>query len=131
MCGAVEAADYRLNERQPDEESYSTIYFSLVILGDFGRYVVEWGMKHFSRYKYGEAFPVRETWEQKLVKSRWRKFERSLTSEQCAELERIAKEKSEDQPSGGDDLITAFHASLTEEQSELLRAAWQYPRAGR
>lgn len=120
---------YGFREKQPDEESYSTIYSSLMSLGDFGRYVVETGMHHFSRYKCGEAFPGREAWEPKLVKSKWREFERSLTAEQRAELERIAEARSVDQPLRDiDPMTSAFHVALTTKQSELLGAAWQHPR---
>ena len=53
---------YGFKEKQPDEESYNTIRFSLMDLGDFGRYVVESGVHNFSRYRYGEDFPEREKW---------------------------------------------------------------------
>lgn len=120
---------YGFKEKQPDDKSYSTIYFSLMSLGDFGRYVVESGMRHFSRYKYGEVFPERETWEPKLIKTKWRKFERSLTAEQHAELERIAAARGTDQPLSELDLmIGAFRASLTKKQSKLLDASWSHTR---
>lgn len=40
-------AKYGYKENQPDNESYSTINFSLFTMGDFGRYVVESGIHHF------------------------------------------------------------------------------------
>lgn len=115
---------YGFKKDLSDEESYSTIYFSLMSFGDFGRYVVESGMDHFSRYKRGEIFPDREAWEPKLVKKKWREFERSLTTKQRLELEMLAAAEESGQPLT--EVVGAFHASLTKKQSELLGASWRY-----
>ena len=48
---------YGWHKDQPDEESYSSIRFSLLSMGDFGRYVVESGLRHFSRYRVGHEYP--------------------------------------------------------------------------
>ncbi len=52
---------YGFKENQPDAKDYSTIRFSLMGMGDFGRYVVEPGVHNFSRYRHGEEFPEKET----------------------------------------------------------------------
>lgn len=48
---------YGFKKEQPVEESYGSIRFSLMSMGDFGRYVVESGMHHFTRHRIGKVVP--------------------------------------------------------------------------
>ncbi|WP_206209216.1 hypothetical protein, partial [Streptomyces sp. SID10362] len=52
-------AKYGWREGQPADESYSSIDFSLMGMGDFARYVVQSGVHHFSRYHTGQTYPER------------------------------------------------------------------------
>lgn len=121
---------YGFRENQPDEESYSTIFFSLMSMGDFGRYVVEAGMHYFSRYKHGVDYPSREPREPRLIKSRLKAFEGSLTRRQRAQLEEIvAANDGETDPSGVlDPKMNRFLSSLSKRQSDLFEASWRRPR---
>jgi len=115
---------YGFKENQPDEESYSTIRFSLMGMGDFGRYVVESGVHNFSRYRYGGKFPEREPWpEPRFIKSRWHAFEKTLSPEQREELMKaLEKAKSSEPP-----VASGFVSSLSEEQYRLLHSVWKQP----
>jgi hypothetical protein len=73
---------YGFRQNQPASESYSSIYFSVLGMGDFGRYVVESGVRHFSRFRIGQKYPEREERAPRFVKSRWRAFVGSLDPEQ-------------------------------------------------
>lgn len=75
-------AKYGWHKDQPDDESYLSIRLSVLSMGDFGRYVVESGLRHFSRYRNGRQFPERETREARFIKSRWKKFVASLNDDQ-------------------------------------------------
>jgi hypothetical protein len=120
---------YGFKEKQPDEESYSTIRFSLMGMGDFGRYVVESGVRNFSRYRYGEVFPEREASpEPRFIKSRWKAFEKTLTPEQREDLGKLLEDAAASEPPGPVGLTASgFWSSLSEEQSELLRSVWKQP----
>jgi hypothetical protein len=117
---------YGYKENQSDDRSYSSLWFSLMSLGDFGRYVVESGMNHFSRYRLGEEFPKRDNAEPRFVKSKWKAFEKSLSDEQKAQLEEITRER-------GDAHFARWTSGqsidLTQEQWDLLAASWRYPKS--
>ena len=51
-------------------------------MGDFGRYVVESGLHHFSRYRFGQEYPERQDRKPRFVKSRWEIFVASLSKKQ-------------------------------------------------
>lgn len=107
-----------------ESESYGAIWSSLFVMDDFGRYVVESGMHHFSRYRHGQAKPKRETQEPRLIKTRWKKFIRSLTPSQVAEWERWQSQDSP-APALAEWLFEESSPDrLTEEQWKLYRAAW-------
>jgi hypothetical protein len=114
-----------------DNENYGTLRFSLMSMGDFGRYVVESAIREFSHFPrdkpYPEPEPVRES---RLVKSRWAKFLRSLSEEQADRLIAIAaaSDDSEESPSALDTIRQGFYVDLTSEQHELLAASWTQPR---
>ena len=73
---------YRWHKDQPDDESYVSILHSLMTFGDFGRYVVESGVRKFSRYRIGRDYPKHERHEPRFIKSRWQKFVATLTDDQ-------------------------------------------------
>ncbi|PZS15395.1 MAG: hypothetical protein DLM60_17225 [Pseudonocardiales bacterium] len=64
-------AKYGWRKDQPADESYSSIDFSLMGMGDFARYVVEPGVRQFSRYRIGQPYPEWQRREPRFVKSRW------------------------------------------------------------
>ena len=80
-------AKYGWRQDQPDDQSYVTISVSLLSMGDFGRYVVESGLHHFSRYRIGQEYPERQVRGPRLIKSRWKIFVASLDKEQKESLE--------------------------------------------
>jgi hypothetical protein len=117
---------YRWQKDQPNNESYSSITFSLSSMGDFARYVIEPAMHHFSRYRIGENYPERKPREPRFVKSRWAQFVASLTDDQKAALaERLAEPE---QISSLDFVRPQQKISLTDEQWKLFNAAFVYPK---
>lgn len=116
---------------QPDNESYGTLRFSLMSMGDFGRYVVESAMRDFSQFPRDKPYPEPEPVpESRVVKSRWAKFLRSLSEEQTDQLIAIvgASDDAEESPSALDMIRQGFYRDLTPEQHELLAASWSQPR---
>ena len=120
---------YGFRNGQPDDESYSTIRFSVMELGDFGRYVVKFGVQNFSRYRYSEESPEMQPWpEPRIIKSRWNAFEKALTPEQRKELAKLSEEATASVLPGSLKLSSSeFRSSLNEEQSELLRSVRKQP----
>lgn len=122
---------YGSKANQPDSESYGTLRFSLMSMGDFGRYVVESAMRDFSRFPRGKPYPEPEPIpESRVVKSRWAKFIRSLSDEQTEQL--IALPGMTDEADGSPSHVATarvgFYRDLTPEQHELLAATWTQPR---
>ncbi len=117
---------YRWQKDQPDNESYSSITFSLSKMGDFSRYVIEPGMHHFSRYRIGEKYPDRKPRTPRVIKARWNKFVASLSDDQMALIDRFAEDSA--QPVSKLDLLRSNEEPLTKEQWNLLDAAFVYPK---
>jgi len=124
---------YGFREDRPRDESYTTILYSLIGMGDFGRYVVESGVQNFSRYQYGEAFPEKETSPgPRLIKTRWKAFEKTLSPEQREKLAKLETDATASTPPGQLDLIASgFWGALTKDQSELLDSVWKQPQKRR
>ncbi len=118
---------YGYTDRRRYEESFSSIYSSVLSMGDFGRYVVEDVSQHFSRYRVGTGYPPRRARPSpRLIRTRWRRFLASLTAEQRGAF---------DSNEPGDGFHFTLWASgmasgLTEEQQTLLSASWTSPRHG-
>jgi hypothetical protein len=118
---------YGVHEDRPTNASYTSIFYSIFELGDFGRYVVESGLHHFSRFRTGEVRPDRVPREPRFVRKRWERFVRSLSEAQASDL---ADQMKVPDPSAlgtprrlrlvGDDL-------LSREQRDLLQDVWVYP----
>lgn len=121
-------AKYGWHKDQPDDESYSSINFSLMGMGDFARYVVEPGVRQFSRYRIDRPYPERQRRTPRFVKSRWQKFVASLSDEQKAALadELRNPEKQGLNPLGF--LLRREEDPLSEEQRKLCDAAFVYPK---
>ncbi|MET4095818.1 hypothetical protein [Arthrobacter sp. UYCu712] len=122
-------AKYGWDKDQPDDESYSSIYFSLLSLGDFGRYVVESGLHHFSRYRTGSEYPEPLHKKPRFVRARWKTFVTSLSDDQKHALETLVRDPEPGRviqlsllQYRGDDL-------LTDEQYKLLDSVYVYPKA--
>lgn len=121
-------AKYGWRKDQPDDESYSSINRSLLSMGDFGRYVVESGLHHFSRYRIGQIYPERQYREPRIIKSRWRSFVASLSDEQRRML---ANWERDPESQGMSRLYFPLRREddpLSETQRALLDAAFVYPK---
>lgn len=117
---------YGLKERQPDNESYSSIRFSMMSLGDFGRYVVESGMHHFTRYRIGEVVPEAEPRERRFFTTRWKRFLKKLDEAQLADLGTLANDDAA--PDFIELLRSRFLSSLSSEQHDLFSSCWERPK---
>ncbi|MFF8444117.1 hypothetical protein ACF07U_25025 [Streptomyces californicus] len=121
-------AKYGWREGQPADESYSSIDFSLMGMGDFARYVVQSGVHHFSRYHTGQTYPERRSREPRCIKSRWEKFVASLSDEQKVTLADELRNPEEQNLSPLELLLNHAEDPLSEEQRELWDAAFAYPK---
>jgi hypothetical protein len=119
---------YGFQEKQPDEESYSSIRLSLMSMGDFGRYVVGPGMRMFSSFRRDRPLPLGEPRPRpQLIKVRWNSFLRSLTANQRRSLDEIVRKESTGDFNQLTLLLSGFQSTLTKEQSTLLNSAWKEP----
>ncbi|ARF75931.1 hypothetical protein B7C62_29435 [Kitasatospora albolonga] len=121
-------ATYGRREGLLPSESYSSVLFSLMGLGDFARYVVRPGVHHFSRHRVGRPFPGRERREPRFVRSRWTKFLASLTERQKTELADRLRNPEEQALSQWELLIHGEDDPLSGEQRELWEAAFVLPK---
>lgn len=124
--------EQRINEKygyrndQVDEERYTTIWSSVMGMGDFGRYVIESGVHNFTRYRIGEPIPEREPDPPpRIIESKWKGFLASLTAEQLQTLEELTSEEDHTALSR---IRIKFHTGLTPQQLELFAAAWRKPK---
>jgi hypothetical protein len=118
---------YPYGEGTTDQTSYASIFFSALEGGDFGRYVIESGMSHFSRTPLSQPLPVpQQEPPRRFLATRWKKFLRSLAPEQRSRAETLIGITEPD-------VLTAmvemneFISSLTAEQIRLLFDSWQQP----
>ncbi|MGH3766387.1 MAG: hypothetical protein ACRDTX_14765 [Pseudonocardiaceae bacterium] len=121
-------AKYGWCEDQPDDESYSSIDFSLMGMGDFARYVVQPGVHEFSRYRIGQPYPERQRREPRFVKSRWEKFVDSLSDEQKMALADWLRNPEEQAMNPLRFLLQREEDPLSEEQRKLWDAVFVYPK---
>jgi hypothetical protein len=121
-------AKYGWREDQPDDESYSSIYFSLMGIGDFARYVVQSGVHEFSRYRIGQPYPERPRREPRFVKSSWTKFVASLRDEQKAAMADWLRNPEEQTMNPLRFLLQREEDPLTKEQRELWNTVFVYPK---
>jgi hypothetical protein len=119
---------YGWREGQSDNESYSAVHSSVLSMGDFGRYVVESGMHYFSRYRFGQEYRESRRREPRFIKSRWAKFVASLTREQQEELADWLRNPEQGKLSRLRFMMRGEEDPLTDEQYELLDAAFVYPK---
>lgn len=125
---------YGWQEGQADEERYSSVLSSVLHHGDFGRYVIEPGVRMFSRHPLTKPYPDEETEsgeEPTIVKTRWNKFVRSLTADQHAQLDLLLQTDPKDDLEGLERIGREFSASLTPEQSRLYWDSYRRPRRRR
>ncbi|HEY1831359.1 MAG TPA: hypothetical protein VGG38_14075 [Acidimicrobiales bacterium] len=120
-------AKYGFKDGQPDNESYSSIYFSLMSMGDFARYVVEAGLRHFSRYRNGQNLHNDEAETETDQVARWVRFCRSLGKAKSEELAKILSEDREPTNPLRDDL-DKYVERLTNRQRKLWDRIWERPR---
>jgi hypothetical protein len=105
-------------------DSHSLLYFSLFSLGDFGRYVVENYVGHFSRYLQAEVVPSKNDLEYMEKEKRIAKFLSSLSSEQEATLNDKLTQLSQSQSNTSLDVrLSPDELQLTTQQYQLLNAA--------
>lgn len=113
---------YGWQEGQPDEERYSSVLHSVLSHGDFGRYVVEPGIRMFSRHPLSKPYPEPEAEPDggpTIVKSRWSKFVRSLDPDQRQQLELLLEAESTEALIQLETIRSSFSDSLTSVQSGL------------
>ncbi|WP_374539149.1 hypothetical protein [Micromonospora aurantiaca (nom. illeg.)] len=134
---------YGWKEDTPEDQNYSSIYFSVLSLGDFGRYVVESGLRYFSRHPIAEPYPDRPDRTPRFDTERWDTFVASLTPEQSTQLQDFlsAPDPHSMRVNRLAHLLTDYGADattipplsvapedpLTEAQHNLLDAVWIYP----
>lgn len=111
---------------QSDEESYGSVRSSVLGYGDFGRYVIESGLRHFSRYRIEKAYKAREPREPRLLKKKWAVFVASLTNQQRAALREQMETPNRWWLYVGS-LSNGEPPRLSAEQHDLLNAAWRNP----
>jgi hypothetical protein len=121
-------AKYGWHKDQPDDESYSSISFSLLSMGDFGRYVVEAGLHYFSRYRIGQEYPEHEYRKPRFIKSRWEKFVASLSDDQKEALADWLRDPEQSEMGRLGFLLRHEDDLLSDEQRELLDAVFVYPK---
>ena len=120
---------YGYREGQPDDERYTTVWSSVMGMGDFGRYVVESGVHNFTRYRFGETIPERKPDPPpRIIESKWKRFVASLTDEQRQTLEELSSEENQGALSR---IRIKFHTGLTQEQLARFDAAWTQPKRRR
>ncbi|GAC1381859.1 MAG: hypothetical protein NVSMB48_10760 [Marmoricola sp.] len=119
---------YGWHKGQPADESYSSIRFSLLSMGDFGRYVVGSGLHHFSRYRIGKEFPERQDRTPRVVKARWRRFLATLTAEPKVALSKLGPAPEDLMENSWLTHRRQFMESLSAEQVELLNSVRVYPK---
>ncbi len=119
---------YGWHKDQPDDESYSSINFSLMTMGDFARYVVEPGVHEFSRYRIRKPYPERQGRRPRFVKSAWLKFVASLSDEQKKTLSDWLENPEERAMSPLRFMISGEKDPLTEQQRRLWDAVFVYPK---
>ncbi|MEV4237048.1 hypothetical protein AB0J47_17935 [Nocardia sp. NPDC049737] len=121
-------AKYVSKEGQPDDEHYSAIYHSLFRTGDFGHYVVESGLHHFTRYRIGQQPPKGGPREPRFIQRRWQKFVDSLNDAQVNTMADWLNDPGKQ---------TMWHFSsqrlhqefgLSDDQVRLLHAVIEHPR---
>ncbi|MFI7024752.1 hypothetical protein ACIBMZ_18745 [Micromonospora sp. NPDC049900] len=123
-------AKYGRYDDMPPEDDYLSVFISVLGMGDFGRYVVESGMHHFSRYRVGQPRPDRRTGyaRPRLIKSRWAAFLASLSSEQKAEHAALLANPQPHAIALRRYKLRTGQDPFTVEQQELLDAVWKYPK---
>jgi hypothetical protein len=121
-------AKYGWREGQPDDQSYSSIYSSVLSMGDFGRYVVESGLDNFSRYRIGQEYPERGHREPRVIKTRWNKFVASLSDKQKDALADQLRDPAQDEFSSLSLMLQPKKNPLSKKQRELYDAAIVYPK---
>jgi hypothetical protein len=119
---------YGWHKDQPDNESYSSLHFSLFVMGDFGRYVVGSGLRHFSRYRIGRAYPVEGHRRPRFVKRRWEMFVASLTDEQKAEIADYLNDPEHRTLNRLKYLVLDREDPLSDDQWKMLDACFVYPK---
>lgn len=119
-------ARYPHGEGTTHQTSYGSIIWSLHGLADFGRYVVDSGIQHFAKVPLSQPLPTPEPpGESRFLKTRWREFVKSLSTEQAARASALFD--TEEPSPLFDEEARQFLSELSEEQNELLRACWQRP----
>ncbi|MFC4109999.1 hypothetical protein ACFOX0_29255 [Micromonospora zhanjiangensis] len=113
----------------PDDQNYLSIVVSVLNLGDFGRYVVESGMRHFSRHRIGQPFPDRTGHRTpRFVKFRWHAFVASLRPEQKEAFAGWLRDPDPHSMGRLRYLRPGAQDPFTDAQRDLLDAVWAYPK---
>lgn len=116
---------YARHDDESIDPGYATIYYSIFGLGDFGRYVVESGLRHFSRYRTSAERPPHHRREPRVLKKGWSKFVRSLDPQQLETLSEQLQHPGDFNPYLH---LYGPEPVLTPNQLALLEAAVQHPK---
>lgn len=121
-------AKYGWREGQPDDESYSAIHSSVLSMGDFGHYVVEPGMRNFSRYRFGQEYVEARRRAPRVIKSKWKQFVDSLSDKQKTALADQLHDPAAQELSPLWFMMRHKKDPLTKKQRKLHDAAFAYPK---
>jgi hypothetical protein len=128
---SIEARYNTDTDKRPVVETYSSIYWSVMGHGDFGRYVIESGLHNFSRVLLSAPKPQRDVpqTEPRLNKRAWRAFVESMDAEQ---QELLASSLDGSRPETDRQAATgSLLRTLTQEQHTLQTSMWIWPRQKR
>jgi hypothetical protein len=114
-----------------DQTSYGSIYISVLSMGDFGRYVIESGMRYFLRISLEKPRPESNPpAKPRFLRSRWKLFVASLSSKQRKQIESLfgplLAEGEKERP--GLIALTNLWSLLSKKQLKLLDDCWRQPR---
>jgi hypothetical protein len=116
------------SEKRPIEETYSSVYWSVMGHGDFGRYVIQSGLRNFSRVPLSAPKPTRDLAESepRLNRRAWKTFVESLDDGQ----QDLLAATLDDSQSEADRqaAMSSFSTTLSQEQHGLRSSMWIWPR---
>ncbi|MFI7517578.1 hypothetical protein ACIBVK_29195 [Micromonospora echinofusca] len=123
-------AKYGRHDDLSPDENYLSIFVSVLNMGDFGRYVIESGLRHFSRHRIGQPYPDRQQGRTapRFIKARWRTFVASLTEQQKTKHAGWLRNPDPHRMSVLSYMRQRAQDPLTAEQRKLLDAVWSYPK---
>jgi hypothetical protein len=121
-------AKYGWREGQADDKSYSAVHSSVLSMGDFGHYVIEPGMRNFSRHRFGREYVDAQRAGPRVVKSKWKQFVDSLSEGQKTALADQLDDPAAHELNPLWFVMRHEKDPLTKKQRKLYDAAFAYPK---